>query len=188
MPSTLPVLRSSQTCCETFSPLRHGACGPEVEYLQGQLLAAGFDPGPIDGIFGPKTKAAVMAFQRAKGLEVNGVANPRTWAALDTLRGQGLRPILKRGLSEPAVEVLQKLLISHGFDAGPVDGIFSPRTERAVMAFQRAKGLEADGIAGPKTWSALGTAAPRSLPEKATEAVGVLLSTTLPDSGWSYSV
>jgi peptidoglycan hydrolase-like protein with peptidoglycan-binding domain len=155
MPSTLPALRPSESC-EAFSSLRHGACGPEVEYLQGQLLAAGFDPGPIDGIFGQRTKAAVMAFQRAKGLEVNGVASPRTWAALDTRRGQGLRPILKRGMSEPAVEVLQKMLISHGFDPGAVDGNFSQMTERAVMAFQRARGLEADGIVGPKTWSALG--------------------------------
>jgi peptidoglycan hydrolase-like protein with peptidoglycan-binding domain len=149
---------------ECFSSLKRGAYGPEVEYLQCQLQAAGFFEGQADGVFDATTKAAVMAFQRARGLEVDGIAGPRTWAALDTRRGTGLRPILKRGACEPTVAVLQQVLATHGFEPGPKDGIFGPRTERAVLAFQRAKGLEADGIAGPKTWNALGTAAPRALP------------------------
>ncbi len=167
------------TGTESFPSLKQGLCGPEVEYLQRQLQAAGFFEGTVDGVFDARTKAAVMAFQRARGLEVNGIAGPKTWAALDTRRGTGLRPILKRGDCEPAVLVLQKVLASHGFDAGSQDGRFSPETERAVMAFQRAKGLEADGIVGPKTWNALAAIAPRTFPV-GKGAVAPLLSTPQP--------
>lgn len=62
--------------------LRTGTSGPAVEDLQKKLLAAGFDPGPLDGSFGPKTQAAVRAFQTAKGIGVDGVVGPETRATL----------------------------------------------------------------------------------------------------------
>ncbi|MGC4115173.1 MAG: peptidoglycan-binding domain-containing protein [Myxococcales bacterium] len=43
---------------------------------------AGYDPGAADGVFGPRTKAAVTAFQQAKGLGVDGIVGPKTNAAL----------------------------------------------------------------------------------------------------------
>lgn len=62
--------------------LRAGSKGIAVEDLQRKLAAAGFDPGPIDGAFGPKTMAAVRAFQQAKGCQVDGIVGPETRAAL----------------------------------------------------------------------------------------------------------
>jgi peptidoglycan hydrolase-like protein with peptidoglycan-binding domain len=186
MPSMLPVPWLS-TATEFFPALKQGLCGPEVEYLQLQLHEEGFFEGAVDGVFDARTKAAVMAFQRARGLEVNGIASPRTWAALDTRRGTGMRPVLKRGDREPAVLVLQKVLATHGFEPGSQEGLFCPKTERAVMAFQRAQGLEADGIAGPKTWSALGATPSRSLPV-VKGPLGALLSTVQPCDGSSYSI
>lgn len=62
--------------------LRMNSRGDQVKALQGALNRAGFSPGPIDGEFGPKTLAAVRAFQQAKGLEVDGIVGPRTWGAL----------------------------------------------------------------------------------------------------------
>lgn len=62
--------------------IQKGAKGDLVRVLQAALKAAGFDPGPADGDFGPRTDAAVRAFQGAKGLEVDGQVGPRTWAAL----------------------------------------------------------------------------------------------------------
>ncbi len=62
--------------------LRQGDSGPGVIALQQKLLAAGFRPGNIDGSFGPGTEAAVIAFQRSEGLVADGIAGPRTLAAL----------------------------------------------------------------------------------------------------------
>jgi peptidoglycan hydrolase-like protein with peptidoglycan-binding domain len=50
--------------------------------LQRALLRAGFDPGPVDGKLGKKTKAAVKAFQRKQGLTADGVVGEKTWSAL----------------------------------------------------------------------------------------------------------
>ena len=54
---------------------------------------------------------------------------------------------------------LQQLLIDQGYDPGPVDGIFGPRTDAAVRSYQRDRGLAADGVVGPLTWASL-TGAP----------------------------
>ena len=62
--------------------LRTGSSGPAVEDLQKKLAAAGFDPGPIDGSFGPKTQAALRAYQTAKGIGVDGIVGPETRASL----------------------------------------------------------------------------------------------------------
>ncbi len=62
--------------------LREGSRGEDVRRLQTQLKSAGFDVGAIDAIFGPKTKAAVGAFQKAKGLDVDYLVGPKTWGAL----------------------------------------------------------------------------------------------------------
>ena len=59
-----------------------GAKGETVTALQTHLKARGFDPGPIDGDFGPATEQAVRAFQQANGLEVDGVVGVQTATAL----------------------------------------------------------------------------------------------------------
>lgn len=58
--------------------LQEGATGELVSGLQQMLLDLGFDPGGVDGSFGPATKAAVTAFQRMHGLEVDGIVGPIT--------------------------------------------------------------------------------------------------------------
>lgn len=63
---------------------------------------------------------------------------------------------LKRGDKGNDVWALQEALVKNGFDCGAPDGKFGPNTERWVKAFQKAKGLKADGIAGEKTLIALG--------------------------------
>jgi Putative peptidoglycan binding domain/D-alanyl-D-alanine carboxypeptidase len=65
------------------------------------------------------------------------------------------RPTLKKGAKGDAVSVLQQRLNAHGATL-TVDGDFGPNTDKAVRAFQQAKGLTVDGICGPKTWAALG--------------------------------
>ncbi len=62
--------------------LRTGSTGNDVENLQRQLAAQGFNPGTADGIFGNRTRRAVEAFQRAEGIQVDGVAGRRTFEKL----------------------------------------------------------------------------------------------------------
>src|SRR5215210_6049197 len=58
-------------------------------------------------------------------------------------------------MSGPAVRKLQKRLAALGYDVGPIDGVFRVKTDRAVRAFQKAHGLEVDGVAGTDTMKAL---------------------------------
>ena len=62
--------------------VRSGSRGSSVISVQKELKAAGLNPGPIDGDFGPKTRAAVMAYQRKHHLSVDGVVGSKTWSAL----------------------------------------------------------------------------------------------------------
>lgn len=141
----------------TKPTLRESAQGAAVTELQGKLHDAGFDPGAIDGSFGPNTERAVMAFQRACGLAIDGVVGPQTWKALDDRLAGGGRPVLRRGATGEAVRELQQRLNVLGFDCGAADGDFGARTEASVRGFQQQRGLVVDGIVGPRTWSALGS-------------------------------
>jgi putative chitinase len=62
--------------------LKQGSRGAAVKALQQRLKELGFDPNGVDGNFGKGTKAAVIAFQRSNGLPANGMAGPKTMAAL----------------------------------------------------------------------------------------------------------
>jgi len=61
-------------------------------------------------------------------------------------------PVLRPGSSGQAVRELQQALKGLGYDPGSIDGQFGARTEAAVKAFQRARGIAADGIVGDVTW------------------------------------
>ncbi len=63
-------------------PLRLGSSGPQVTSLQARLKELNFDPGPVDGQFGPGTEAAVRSFQSSVGLQPDGVGGPNTLPAL----------------------------------------------------------------------------------------------------------
>jgi putative chitinase len=62
--------------------LREGSSGSEVTKLQTKLKELGFDPGDVDGNFGPGTKKALIAFQQSKGLQADGIAGSQTIGAL----------------------------------------------------------------------------------------------------------
>ncbi|MHB8872709.1 MAG: peptidoglycan-binding protein [Myxococcaceae bacterium] len=72
--------------------LRMGSKGASVSQLQQKLKNAGFNPGPVDGDFGPKTLAAVKAFQRSKGIGVDGIVGPITWGKLGVSGSSGPAP------------------------------------------------------------------------------------------------
>jgi peptidoglycan hydrolase-like protein with peptidoglycan-binding domain len=136
---------------------------PSVAALQVALRAKGLYSGTVDGFAGPQTRAAVRSFQRRNGLAVDGIAGPQTLRALGR-RGRprlGSRP-LRIGASGFDVAELQFLVAWHGFPSGTIDGGFGPRTEAAVIRFQRWAGIGRDGIAGPLTIRLVSTAPRRS--------------------------
>ncbi len=116
------------------------------------LLRARNHQVAVDGIFGPRTKAAVQAFQRSRGLDADGIVGRRTWPELVVQ--------VKRGSKGDAVRAVQEVMKFHDQSNGEgpgvqVDGIFGPRTDGWVRGFQKAVGTPADGIVGPITWRAL---------------------------------
>lgn len=100
----------------------------------------------------------MRSFQRDHGLPATGRCDEPTWLALvDSswrLGDRSLRLNVPHSRGEDVV-ALQTLLARLGFDAGRVDGIFGPDTDRALTDFQRNCGLKPDGICGPLTVRAI---------------------------------
>lgn len=134
----------------------------QIAGLQVALRSHGLYQGPIDGVAGPKTAAAVRAFQRRAHLSVDGIAGIRTRTALGRL-GRPLfgRRTLRRGMVGWDVSVLQFLLRRHGDLACELDGRFGPMTAAAVRRFQRTSRIVVDGIAGLATFTVLDPSATR---------------------------
>lgn len=128
--------------------------GAPVRDIQNRLEALGHDCTPdVKGLFGRGTKMAVLSFQKAKGLDADGIVGPDTWRSLyEAGYRLGDRLVFMRRpmIRGEDVSELQSRLNSLGFDAGKVDGIFGPDTERAVTEFQQNRNLAEDGRVGPE--------------------------------------
>ena len=75
---------------------------------------------------------------------------------------------LKKGSKGQKIKDAQGYLKAWGFAPGPIDGIFGAGTETALIAFQKAKNLTADGVIEAKTWQALVTSPPPEPPQPET--------------------
>ncbi len=139
-----------------FPLVRAGDRDHPVRTLQ-YLLRARNHPVTVDGIFGPKTDAAVRGFQQDKHLSVDGIVGPHTWSALIVTIKRGSQGDAVRGVQEE----FQFRNLSGDPSNGPqIDGIFGPVTEATVRGFQQALATDipsvaVDGIVGPVTWQAL---------------------------------
>jgi murein DD-endopeptidase MepM/ murein hydrolase activator NlpD len=135
------------------------AADTRVAALQIALRNRGLYDGAIDGVPGPRTSQAVRLYQRRAGLVADGVAGPRTFAALGGHAALGAR-VLAFGMHGLDVAALQFTLAWHGFPSGTFDGAFGAHTRAALRRFQRFARLAADGRAGPGTAAALATPPP----------------------------
>jgi len=177
-PSTSPFgfADDSQVLPSQKEVLEKGNRSPQVTSLQKNLQAAGYFDGPITGYYGNLTQEAVINFQKAKGLTANGIADDATLQALESNSGtptpsQPATPekvvtddpkvsrrstlALQKGNRSPQVTSLQKKLQSAGYFDGPITGYYGSLTQEAVINFQKAKGLTANGIADEETLQAL---------------------------------
>jgi peptidoglycan hydrolase-like protein with peptidoglycan-binding domain len=134
-------------------PLRFGAGygqpqgEPRVRALQRRLRALGLRPGPVDGLYGPRTAAAVERLQRDSGLTVDGIVGPQTRRVL---KAEAPPLVPGAGYGQPGgsrqVREVQRKLRALGQRPGPVDGMYGPRTRAAVERFQRAADRPATGV------------------------------------------
>lgn len=149
-----------------YSTLEFGSRGSDVLQLQKALLALGYEPNGTDGKFGRGTEAAVIQYQTRAGLTADGKAGTMTLSKLylefDNLNSNSsdssgstittTNPnTLKYGDKGSRVKELQSALVKLGYNTNGVDGSFGAGTQLAVIAFQKAQGLTADGLAGSKT-------------------------------------
>ena len=139
------------------SPLMYGE---DIKAVQNKLNSLGYNCGTADGYYGNATKNAVISFQSAKGIDTDGVVGPTTWKLLfnSSSNGSDYSRILK--VTSPLmygddVKAVQNKLNSLGYNCGTADGYYGNATRSAVISFQSAKGLTADGEVGPATWNAL---------------------------------
>ncbi|MDQ6875173.1 MAG: N-acetylmuramoyl-L-alanine amidase [Actinomycetota bacterium] len=129
----------------TWPTVSIGASGERVRTIQYLLRARGYSI-TVDGAFGSGTQATVRSFQSAHGLSVDGIVGPQTWEALVIT--------VASGANGDAVRAAQSQLVAHGYSL-TIDGAFGPATDSAVRSFQSSRGLTADGVVGPDTWSKL---------------------------------
>ncbi|CAM3965686.1 peptidoglycan-binding protein [Alkalicoccus chagannorensis] len=163
--------------------------GSHVEDLQRRLRELGYYDGGISGQYGPKSQAAVRAFQQSAGITVDGLAGPQTRRAMESASpnnevasedestsgsngnassGSGggssssaqLTDVLRSGASGSQVRLLQEKLQELNYYSGSVNGSFTSATETAVRNLQRQAGISVDGVAGPQTYRALASADP----------------------------
>jgi peptidoglycan hydrolase-like protein with peptidoglycan-binding domain len=120
-----------------------------VKGLQQDLTSAGFYTGPVDGLYGPQTVAAVKALQKASGLPETGVVDPATEKALgDALTKKGVQQALN-------VAALQGVLTATGHYQGPIDGKWTTELEQALKDYQQSQQLPVTGTVDAATLAAL---------------------------------
>lgn len=155
--------------CAGAQSYRNGDYADEVSVIQEALEELDLYYADITGHFGNKTERAVKLFQKKYGLPQTGVADEETLSKLYLVAdvddapivSQSIRPtyaadtILRRNSSGSAVRKLQEDLHELDFYHGVISGSYGGLTQEAVRLFQKKYGLDADGVAGPKTLTKL---------------------------------
>ena len=158
---------SSSGSGSSASGLKLNSKGTDVRNLQQDLTTLGYYWAEITGTFGAKTETAVKRFQEENGLTADGVAGTKTLKAIAAAvarkggtpaSGSSAGTTLKLNSQGTKVSQLQTDLKQLGYYYAEITGNFGEKTEAAVKAFQKAKGLTADGVAGTKTLNAIAAA------------------------------
>jgi peptidoglycan hydrolase-like protein with peptidoglycan-binding domain len=118
-----------------------------IKEAQAYLVNAGFNPGTVNGNMNRKTRAAIKDFQKANNLKITGFVDTKTWAALSSYKAQAM--------SAKSIKEAQAALRTAGFDPGLIDGRIGPKTKKAIIEFQSANGLTANGQLDSKTLAKL---------------------------------
>ena len=139
----------------------------DVRAIQARMRTAGFNPGPSDGILGPRTKSILVGVQSGRTLIR---AFPETSQQIRMVQRQAAPALTSRkriqpvALHSPAsgpsennsstlinsanptptndeIQLVQVRLKDAGFDPGPIDGIMGPKTRTAILRYRTSRGL-----------------------------------------------
>ncbi|MEG4092885.1 peptidoglycan-binding protein [Microcoleus sp. Pol12B4] len=146
MKSTQPMAKKPQ--------LQLGSEGKAVLELEQLLTKLQLYRHPAKGIFNKAVEFSVKLFQFRVFLSPDGIVGPLTWQALYTGAPVNM-PVLRLGSSGEAAATVQEVLKISQHYGGKIDGDFATLTDKAVRAFQKSFGIEADGIVNQETWTAL---------------------------------
>ena len=141
--------------------LSRGAAGSAVAEVRRMLASLGLLANAAErpDVFDDSTELAVRHFQQRRGISVDGIVGPETYAALTSahwrLGDRVLSHIPGKVLTGDDVAALQTQLLELGYDLGRADGMFGSSTAEGLRAFQRDYGMVPDGICGPGTLRAL---------------------------------
>lgn len=160
-------------------------CNQPILEAQDILEKMGFYEGDVDGIDGPQTRMAISAFQKKKGLKPTGRLDEKTKSMLTEEKllhsfSNSIIPMPQENIylddkpdrmaeknnaqdevlsyrlkSKDRIKQVQLALKEAGLYKDSIDGVDGQRTQEAIKAFQKSKGLSPDGIVGSKTWEEL---------------------------------
>ena len=112
-----------------------------VREVQAELARRGLYDGPADGLFGPKTEAAIFDFEIGAGLKPTGRPNPQLLTAM--------RASSTASAASPKVAQVQRVLDQQGFGPVKVDGVAGEATRAAIRRFEASRGLPQRGEITP---------------------------------------
>jgi peptidoglycan hydrolase-like protein with peptidoglycan-binding domain len=148
---------------------------PWVSEIQSRLTSLGYNPGPVDGAFGSKTRMAIIDFERRQGLQPTGLPTP---SVMQALRSDSRTPAhvetatpsigsvdavqqtqqqagtqVQQGSADDSprydsawISEIQTRLLQQGYTPGPASGTFGKATAAAIAAFQQNAGLAVTGL------------------------------------------
>jgi len=142
----LVLVAGAATAQTTLDQMSAEMARAYAEDLQRELALRGYDPGPVDGVTGARTAAAIRAYQRDVGLPVDGIATRELLEyMLFNVAGATSGPEPVPGLDPTFVRSIQIELVERGYYHGEIDGIAGPATRSGIERFQRDAGLVVNG-------------------------------------------
>lgn len=163
----MAVLMACAGAAAENEDLSLGMTGPKVLELNTRLRQLNYTATPAAEVYSDATKNAVMAVQKAYGLEETGIADGATQ---EIIYGECYRP-LSQGDSGLDVQLMQEKLTELGYYWGRCSGNFLEGTTSALETFQREHGLEVTGSADVDCQERLYAASVRPTPTPVPEGL-----------------
>lgn len=153
----------------SYVTLQMGSTGSRVQALQEALTELGYYTGTVDGVFGAETQTAVLALQKKNDYPATGVVDQNLQAHIYSGKPKNAKGVKTDVKTLPPITGVNVTLNDRGqlvrdiqerlkdlqYYTGNITGEYDKATRTAVMAYQKAAGLKADGICGVETQAAL---------------------------------